>query len=221
MYETLPNLVNTVGEAFIIENLSSYIINIDTNLAMNRHKNKNVHGFVKVFDFDIDFEKDTLTSVIYKLKNDITFGILDDKNEMIYFIKLFDKILSMNQCNIDFNKVDYFIITNAGKYELRFNIKNIDMAISIDTAISNAMSNTIIYNRKTISSIRRSMYLDIQSIRIGIIDNNITNNVNYYYNLINYGIKVCFGYYVFSTFVNTLYNPFWFIRDITKKLICS
>ena len=89
MYETLPNLVNTVGEAFIIENLSSYIINIDTNLAMNRHKNKNVHGFVKVFDFDIDFEKDTLTSVIYKLKNDITFGILDDKNEMIYFIKLF------------------------------------------------------------------------------------------------------------------------------------
>ena len=53
------------------------------------------------------------------------------------------------------------------------------------------------------------------------IGNNITNNVNYYYNLINYGIKGCFGYYVFSTFVNTLYNPFWFIRDITKKLICS
>lgn len=163
-YETLPDLVAKIGDSFVMNRLASYTINIDTSKALD---------IDNVFDFDLDVEKDTLIPIINSLKRDSQFNKLDDINDMLCVLEFIDKLL--NYCVFDFRKVDYFVISNAGKYNVRLAIKPEKKMKTGNT-----------------------LYIDIQSVRIAIIDELVTNKFNYYYNIFNYGIKGVIGGYILS-----------------------
>jgi hypothetical protein len=166
-YETLPDLVEKIGDKFIINKLATYIIDIDTDKALN-----SIHAF----DFDFDFEKDTMVPIIDSLKQNSQFTKLDDKNEILYALGLIDKIL--NYCLIDFTNVDYFLISNAGKYHVRLAIK------------PEKKKNT-----------GNTIYLDIQCIRIAIIDELVTNKINNVYNILDYGTQgAIFAYILYHIY---------------------
>lgn len=175
MYETIPSLVKskTIGDQFLIKNMASYIITIDTFSAINK----------QAFDFIVC---DSSTHVSDALKNNEKFSSLDINNEVIYVIEFLDK------CNINYSKFDYLVISNAGKYNVRCLISN----------VNNIYDKTSDHDQ----TYGRSLYLDIQSIRIALIEQNIIMRYNNCYRIFNYGIKTCCGYFVFKYLCNDFYQ---------------
>lgn len=163
-YEPLPDLVEQIGDKFIINRLATYTIHIDTDKALNAEN---------VFDFEFDIEKDTMVPIMDSLKQNSQFTKLDDKNDMLCALRLIDKIL--NFCLLGLTNVDYFLISNAGNYNVRLAIKP--------------------ENKRNTGN---TLYLDIQSIRIAIIDQLVTNKFNNIYNIFDYGIKGAIFAYLLS-----------------------
>ena len=141
---TIQNLVNNVGEAFMIENIPKYMIQLSTDMALNRSG----------YTYNM---ADTLSVIANKLKLNDEFVKLDVDDEMLYVIENLDK------CDIKYDDFDNLIISNAGKYNVIFRLAN-------DT--------------------KKSLYLDIKSIRIDMIYKQTTDNFNYYSNMLNYGFNL-------------------------------
>jgi hypothetical protein len=174
MYDnTIQNLVNNVGEAFMIENIPKYMIQLSTDMALNRS------GFA----FNMD---DTLPVIVNKLKLNDEFVKLDADDEMLYVIENLDK------CDIRYDDFDNLVISNGGKYNVILKLDNDG---------------------------KKSLYLDIQSIRIDMIDKQTTDNFNYYYNMFNYGLNTCisvitFQYFYSDVYQNMINNTLGFFRYI-------
>ena len=52
----------------------------------------------------------------------------------------------------------------------------------------------------------KSLYLDIQSIRIDMVDKQSTDNFNYYFNMFNYGFNTCIGFLTFRYLYSDVYR---------------
>ena len=157
---TIQNLVNNVGEAFMIENIPKYMIQLSTDMALNRSG----------YTYNM---ADTLSVIANKLKLNDEFVKLDVDDEMLYVIENLDK------CDIKYDDFDNLIISNAGKYNVIFRLAN-------DT--------------------KKSLYLDIKSIRIDMIYKQTTDNFNYYSNMLNYGFNTCIGFFTFRYFYSDVYQ---------------
>ena len=157
---TIQNLVNKVGETFMIENIPKYIIQLSTDMALNR----------SAFAFDM---ADTLPVIVNKLKLNAEFVKQDSQDEMLYVIE------NLSKCDIKYDDFDNLIISNGGKY-------NVILKLSNDS--------------------KKTLYLDIQSIRIDMIDKQTTDNFNYYYNMFNYGLNTCISVISFKYFYSDLYS---------------
>jgi hypothetical protein len=107
----------------------------------------------------------------------------------------------LDSLKLNYNGFDYLVISNLGKYNVCFKIGN-----------------------KTESN--KSLYLDLQSIRIDIIDRLFTNKINYYYNIFNYGIKSAVGIFTFRYLKREissiiLKNAFYYFKNIGLGLFLS
>ena len=175
MYDnTIQNLVIKVGETFMIENIPKYIIQISTNIALNR----------SAFAFNM---ADTLPVIVSKLKLNAEFVKQDSQDEMLYVIE------NLCKCDIKYDDFDNLIISNGGKYNVILKLSN--------------------------DSKGKSLYLDIQSIRIDMVDKQNTDNFNYYYNMFNYGFNTCisvisFRYFYSDLYTNMINNTLGFFRYI-------
>ena len=77
-YNTIQNLVIKVGETFMLDNIPKYIIEISTNIALNR----------SAFVFN---PVNTLPSIVDMLKLNIDFVKFDSQYEMLYVIENLNK----------------------------------------------------------------------------------------------------------------------------------
>lgn len=107
----------------------------------------------------------------------------------------------VDSLKLNYNGFDYLIISNLGKYNVCCKIGN-----------------------KTESN--KSLYLDLQSIRIDIIDRLFTNKINYYYNIFNYGIKLALGIFTFRYLKKEISSiivkkTFYYLKNIGLSLILS
>lgn len=170
---TIQNLVIKVGESFMIENIPKYIIELSTNIALNRS--------AIIFNMT-----DSLPVIVNKLKLNSEFVELDRQDEMLYVIE------NLSKCDIKYDDFDNLIISNGGKY-------NVILKLTNDS--------------------KKSLYLDIQSIRIDMVDKQTTDNFNYYYNIFNYGLNTCisvisFRYFYSDLYSSTINNTLGFFRCI-------
>ena len=162
MYDnTIQSLVVKVGETFMLDNIPKYIIQISTNIALNR----------SAFSFNM---ADTLPVIVNKLKLNDEFVKQDSQDEMLYVIE------NLGKCDIKYDDFDNLIISNGGKYNVILKLTNDNKG--------------------------KSLYLDIQSIRIDMIDKQTTDNFNYYFNIFNYGFNTCISVISFRYFYSDLYN---------------
>ena len=175
MYDnTIQNLVNNVGETFMIENIPKYMIQLSTDMALNR----------SAFAFNMS---DTLPVIVNKLKLNDEFVKFDADDEMLYVIE------NLSKCDIKYDDFDNLIISNGGKYNVILKLDNDGKG--------------------------KSLYLDIQSIRIDMIDKQTKDNLSYYYNMFNYGLNTCisvisFRYFYSDLYTNMLNNTLGFFRYI-------
>jgi hypothetical protein len=158
---TIQNLVIKVGETFMIENIPKYIIQLSTDMALNR----------SAFAFNM---ADTLPSIVDMLKLNVDFVKQDADDEMLYVIE------NLSKCDIKYEGFDCLVISNGGKYNVILKLAN---------------------DKKG-----RSLYLDIQAIRIDMIDKQTTDNFNYYYNMFNYGLNTCISVVTFQYFYSDVYK---------------
>lgn len=185
---TIQNLVVKVGESFMIENIPKYIIELSTNIALNRS--------AIIFNMT-----DSLPVIVNKLKLNSEFVELDRQDEMLYVIENLDK------CDIKYDGFDYLIISNAGKYnvilKLSSSCKN-DVADIEDNVSKCGACN----DRESCINLSKdkSLYLDIQSIRIDMVDKQTVDNLNYYFNIFNYGFNTCIGFLSFQYFYSDVYQ---------------
>ena len=160
-YNTIQNLVIKVGETFMLDNIPKYIIEISTNIALNR----------SAFVFN---PVNTLPSIVDMLKLNVDFVKQDADDEMLYVIE------NLSKCDIKYEGFDCLVISNGGKYNVILKLAN---------------------DKKG-----RSLYLDIQSIRIDMIDKQTKDNLGYYYNMFNYGLNTCISVISFQYFYSDLYS---------------
>ena len=84
---TIQNLVKNVGETFMIKNIPKYMIQLSTDMALNR----------TAFIFNM---ADTLPTIVDKLKLNDEFVKFDVDDEMLYVIENLDK------CDIKYDDFD-------------------------------------------------------------------------------------------------------------------
>jgi hypothetical protein len=162
MNDTIQNLaIVAVGEAFMIENIPKHMIQLSTDMALNRSG----------FTYNM---ADTLPVIANKLKLNDKFVKLDVDDEMFYVIENLDK------CDIKYDDFDNLVISNMGKYNVILKLANDDKG--------------------------KSLYLDIQAIRIDMIDKQTTDNFNYYYNMFNYGLNTCISVLTFQYVYSDVYK---------------
>jgi hypothetical protein len=181
MYKTLPTLIKEIGNNFVIDNFASYTIEFSSSKALEASN---------TFEFRLNIKKEDrffhIFSIIHSLKQNIEFTKLDNNQELVYVLDLFNIVI--NKGVIDFDKYDFFVISNMGKYNVRF-----------------------VINSGKDMDIGKSLYLDIQSIRIAIIDELVNNKFNYYFNIFNYGLKSFIGGYLLSYFITGKVIPSTFM----------
>jgi hypothetical protein len=102
-------------------------------------------------------------------------------------------IENLGKCDIKYDDFDNLIISNGGKYNVILKLTNDNKG--------------------------KSLYLDIQSIRIDMIDKQTTDNFNYYFNIFNYGFNTCisvltFQYVYSDVYQNMINNTLGFFRYI-------
>jgi hypothetical protein len=168
MYKPLPTLINEIGRTFVIDNFVNYAIDISTSKALEAPN---------TFEYNLNLKNGDgffhIYSIIHNLKQNNEFAKLDKDYELTCVLELFNIIINMNV--IDLEKYDYFVISNMGKYNVQFAI-----------------------NSGKDATIGKTLYLDIQAIRIAIIDEQVNNKFNFYYNIFNYGVKFFIGGYLLS-----------------------
>ena len=191
MSDTIQNLVVKVGEIFMIENIPKYIIKISTNIALNRSGIKLNMA-------------DTLPVIVNNLKLNQELVKLDSQDEMIYVIE------HLNKCDIKYDGFDYLIISNAGKYnvilKLENNCKNDVDDVEENVSKCGGCKDVETCINKDVCKNGKSLYLDIHSIRIDMIDKRERDNLNYYFNMFNYGFNTCIGFLTFRYFYTDTYR---------------
>lgn len=188
MYDnTIQNLVNNVGEAFMLENIPKYIIQISTNIALNR----------SAFSFNM---ADTLPVIVNKLNLNEEFVKLDSQDEMLYVIE------NLSRCDIKYDGFDYLIISNAGKYNVILKLNGCIADIEDNVSKCGGCKDIEACNNKDVCLNSKSLYLDIHSIRIDMVDKKTTDNLNYYSNIFNYGFNTCISFLTFRYFYSDLYR---------------
>ena len=169
MYKPLPTLIKEIGGNFVIHNFVNYAIDISTSKALEAPN---------TFEYNLNLKKGDgffhIFSIIHNLKQNIEFTSLDKHYELTCVLELFNIII--NRKIFDLEKYDFFVISNMGKYNVRFAINSGEDRVANGT----------------------SLYLDIQAIRIAIIDEQLNNKFNFYYNVFNYGLKFFIGGYLLS-----------------------
>lgn len=205
MYSSIDNLVQQCGRPFITDLLPSLFIKINTSSVETS----------QVF-LDLDYNGSSISDI-----NNITKYVIEKKletnskltfeiiSDLATVIELFNSCISDTGSNTDsdtgsntdsdmgIDTVDYIVFSYLGKFEIR--LKN--------TASKN-------------NQFGKSFYLDIQTVRISLIDEQTKRAWARYYTIFNNGFKVVGGYLIFrylSNFFNfTGLNSFNFKRLIER-----
>jgi hypothetical protein len=173
MYSSIDNLVYQCGQSFIVDLLPSLFTKIDTTSAEEKEA---------IMDFDYN---GSLISTYNDISNYAEQN-LKDTNIKIIFDTMYDLTTVINLCNeckskstIDIETVDYIVISNLGHFNVR--CKNV-----------NSVNNQF----------KKSLYLDMQSVRIALIDEQTRRTWERYSKMFRNGAKIFCGYFIFRYFLN-------------------
>lgn len=173
MYSSIDNLVHQCGQTFIIDLLPSLFTKIDTTSAEEKEA---------IMDFNYD---GSLLSTYNDIANYAEQHVKDSNIKLI-FDTMHDLTSVINLCNeckanstIDIDTVDYIVISNLGHFNIR--CKNVN-------SVNNQFGKTL--------------YLDMQSVRIALIDEQTRRTWERYSKMFRNGAKIFCGFFIFRYFLN-------------------
>jgi hypothetical protein len=173
MYSSIDNLVHQCGEPFIVDLLPSLFTKIDTSSAEEKEA---------IMDFKYN---GSLLSTYNDIANYAEQHVKGSNIKLI-FDTMHDLTTVINLCNecktkstIDIDTVDYIVISNLGHFNVR--CKNVN-------SVNNQFG--------------KALYLDMQTIRIALIDEQTKRTWERYYKMFRNGAKIFCGYFIFRYFLN-------------------
>ena len=183
MYLPIDQLINKCGRQFIVDLLPKLFININTASAED-----------KPSLIDSDYNGLNLSFPLLSLA-DTNTNTNTNTNKLSYLHEHYADIRTIislfHDCKdeLDISSFDYIVFSYLGDFIVRYK------------------------NQETAKShIGKSLYLDIQSVRIALVDEHTERTWNKYYNLFNYTVKYVGGLFVFGFTFNFVRHNFYNMR---------
>ena len=203
MYSSIDNLVQQCGRPFITDLLPSLFIKINTSSVETSqvfldldYNGSSVSDINNITKYVIDKKLETNSKLTFEIMSDLA-TVIELFNSCISNTGSNSVSNSVSNTDIGIDTVDYIVFSYLGKFEIR--LKN--------TASKN-------------NQFGKSFYLDIQTVRISLIDEQTKRAWAKYYTIFNNGFKVVGGYIIFRYVLNffnfTGLNSFNFNRLIGR-----
>jgi len=174
MVYSIDKLIQQCGRQNAMDNLPNLFIKINTDSAIEKKP---------ILEYEYDGHLDLLCySGINNLIQKHIQGFTKDNKHLNYMLNDLISIVSLfYDCrnSIDVSDVDYIVISYLGDFQLRF---------------KNTTSTNKPYGK--------ALYLEIQSLRIALIDEHTMQIWRRNYMVFNNGVKVLGGYFVFKYILN-------------------